>query len=261
MPVRLSYKRETREQRRRARLYLAATAVLIIAGAVVPACVTGIMHQRAHERSLQAEFTWRRWYEHTGFNWNELSLNTGLPKWNDGRCQFMTNFGRAGVEKMARLFFEPAMRAAAPNANGRECLTYDDNGANPCWRTRNRGRVPLLEAAVVFMARLTREDPWETLAEGLGGKHVSRYKLLFIELTQVLYDYWYSRLTDVRNYEAHLAGWANLVERKTNGSPRIIAFLDGTWLAVAKPGGDDNFQRSRRNSWFENEGGRRRPVL
>ncbi len=64
MPVRMSYKRHTQEAKRRARLYLMATAALIIvAGAVVPACVTGIMHQRAHERSLQAEFNWRRWYE------------------------------------------------------------------------------------------------------------------------------------------------------------------------------------------------------
>ena len=75
MPVRLSYKRETQEQRRRARLYFAATTVLIIAGAVVPACVTGIMHQRAHERSLQAEFNWRRWYEKSVFDRNEVSVN------------------------------------------------------------------------------------------------------------------------------------------------------------------------------------------
>jgi hypothetical protein len=139
MPVRMSYKRHTQEAKRRARLYLMATAALIIvAGAVVPACVTttGIMHQRAHARSLQAEFNWRRWYEKSGFDWNEVSLDTGLPKWNDGRCQFWTSFSRAAVEKMVQLFFEPAMRAAAPSANGRECLTYDDNDANPCWKTR-----------------------------------------------------------------------------------------------------------------------------
>jgi hypothetical protein len=108
-----------------------ATAALIIAGAVVPACVTGIndsgiMHQRAHERSLQAEFNWRRWYEKPGFDWHEVSLpvDTGLPKWNDGRCQFWTSFSRAAVEKMVQLLFEPAMRAAAPSANGRSrCLT------------------------------------------------------------------------------------------------------------------------------------------
>ena len=57
----------------------------LIAGATVPACITGIMHQRAHERSLQAEFNWRRWYEKSLFDWNEVSLDTGLPKWNDGR--------------------------------------------------------------------------------------------------------------------------------------------------------------------------------
>ncbi len=76
MPVRMSYKRHTQEAKRRARLYLMATAALIIvAGAVVPACVTGIMHQRAHERSLQAEFNWRRWYEKSVFDWNEVSPN------------------------------------------------------------------------------------------------------------------------------------------------------------------------------------------
>jgi len=51
-PFHLIYKRETQGAKRRARLYFAATAVLIIAGAVVPACVTGIMHQRA--RALSA---------------------------------------------------------------------------------------------------------------------------------------------------------------------------------------------------------------
>ena len=75
MPVRMSYKRDTQEAKRRARLYLMAAAALIIAGAVVPACVTGIMHQRAHERSLQAEFNWRRWYEKSVFDWNEVSPN------------------------------------------------------------------------------------------------------------------------------------------------------------------------------------------
>ena len=72
----MSYKRDSQEARGRARLYLMATAALIIvAGAVVPACVTGIMHQRAHERSLQAEFNWRRWYEKSVFDWNEVSPN------------------------------------------------------------------------------------------------------------------------------------------------------------------------------------------
>ncbi len=72
----MSYKRHTQEAKRRARLYLMATAALIIvAGAVVPACVTGIMHQRAHERSLQAEFNLRRWYEKSVFDWNEVSPN------------------------------------------------------------------------------------------------------------------------------------------------------------------------------------------
>ena len=75
MPVRMSYKRDTQEAKRRARLYLMAPAALIIAGAVVPACVTGIMHQRAHERSLQAEFNLRRWYEKSVFDWNEVSPN------------------------------------------------------------------------------------------------------------------------------------------------------------------------------------------
>jgi hypothetical protein len=59
----MSYERDSQEARHRARLYLMATAALVLAGAAVPACVTGIMHQRAHERSLQAEFNWRRWYE------------------------------------------------------------------------------------------------------------------------------------------------------------------------------------------------------
>ena len=75
MPVRMSYRRDTQQAKRRAKVYLMATAALIIAGAAVPACVTGIMHQRAHERSLQAEFNWRRWYEKSVFDRNEVSVN------------------------------------------------------------------------------------------------------------------------------------------------------------------------------------------
>ena len=71
----MCYKRDTQQANRRARLYLMATAALIIAGAAVPACVTGIMHQRAPERSLQAEFNWRRWYEKSVFDRNEVSVN------------------------------------------------------------------------------------------------------------------------------------------------------------------------------------------
>ena len=71
----MSYRRDTQQAKRRARLYLMATAALIIAGAAVPACVTGIMHQRAHERSLQAEFNWRRWYEKSVVDRNEVSVN------------------------------------------------------------------------------------------------------------------------------------------------------------------------------------------
>ena len=71
----MCYKRDTQQAKRRARLHLMATAALIIAGAAVPACVTGIMHQRAHERSLQAEFNWRRWYEKSVFDRNEVSVN------------------------------------------------------------------------------------------------------------------------------------------------------------------------------------------
>lgn len=75
MPVRMSYKRHTQQAKRRARLYLMAIAALIIAGATLPACITGIMHQRARERSLQAEFNWRRWYEKSVFDWNEVCPN------------------------------------------------------------------------------------------------------------------------------------------------------------------------------------------
>jgi hypothetical protein len=71
----MSYTRDSQEARRRARLYLMATAALILASAAVPACVTGIRHQRVHERSLQAEFNWRRWYEKSVFDWNEVSPN------------------------------------------------------------------------------------------------------------------------------------------------------------------------------------------
>ena len=76
-PFHLIYKRETQGAKRRARLCFAATTVLIIAGAVVPACVTGIMHQRAHERSQQAELALAARVYHEPESQAELGLNIG----------------------------------------------------------------------------------------------------------------------------------------------------------------------------------------
>ena len=50
-----------------------------------------------------------------------------------------------------------------------------------------------------------------------------------------------------------MAAWATLVWDKTHASPRIIGFLDGTWIEVCKPG-LDAIQRELYNRYYGGHG-------
>jgi hypothetical protein len=200
-------------------------AALAMSGDFAPACLMGMIHQQANRRALQREMHWRKTYVSHEFNWDDFAT------WNDGECQRLLNFPRDGAEKLGRLFFLPAMQSA-PGTDGQ--LRQDSDG-NPFWVTRNRTRMTIMEVVAVFLARMSTTAKWEHLAPNLGGRHWSAYKLVFGELLQLLYDFWFARLSDVRRY-AHLMGaWAALVLAKTGASPRIVGFLDGTWVSVCKP--------------------------
>ena len=154
------------------------------------------------------------------------------------------------------MFFEPAMRAAMGtiNANGKRVSYLRNNGQDEYWVTRNEGRVSIIEASVIVLARLSTTSTWDTLAELLGGLHVSRYKMLFGEVIQAVHDHWFNRLTDVRRYEAHMNDWRAVIEDNTDASPRLVGFLDGTWLDVPRPMGDDALQRSLYNRYHRGHG-------
>ena len=80
MPTRIIYKRRKEKEKRLAQLLLIATAVLAIGGAGIAACFTAIGHVDAMQRSELPEFSWKKWYQRTGFDWDEVTP-AGL-KWN-----------------------------------------------------------------------------------------------------------------------------------------------------------------------------------
>jgi hypothetical protein len=187
MPTRIIYKRRKEKEKRLAQLLLIAAAVLAIGGAGIDdhiaACFTAIGHVDAVQRSELPEFTWRKWYQREEFDWNEVTP-VGL-KWNDGRSRCDTHLGnmcRASIEQISRMFFEPAMRAAMGtiNANGTRVNYLHNDGQDEYWVSRNQGRVSIIHASVIVMARLSTTSSWKTIGGLLGGGHVSQYKLIDI---------------------------------------------------------------------------------
>ena len=245
MVTRIIHKRNKQHAAHVSKIALRLMAVLVMSGDYVPACVMGMIHLDEHRRALQREMHWRKTYESRGFNWDSEA-------WNDGQCQDLLHFPRVGAEKLGRLFFLPAMQSA-PGTNGVELLQHDSDG-NPVWVARNKARFPLMEVVAVFLMRMSAECKWSRLAPALGGRHWSGYKLVFGEMLTLLYDFWFDRLTDVTRYAALMHQWAFLVQQKVGGaSPRIIGFLDGTWIDVCKPF-LDAIQRELYNRYYKGHG-------
>jgi len=244
MGTRMIYKRDKKHAAHVSKIALRMMAVLVMSGDYIPACLMGMIHREEHRRSLQREMHWRKTYASHGFNWDSEA-------WNDGQCQDLLHWPRVGAEKLGRLFFLPAMQSA-PGTNGVELLQQDSDG-NPIWVSRNRTRMPLMEVVAVFLMRMSAECKWSRLAPQLGGRHWSQYKLVFGEMLKLLYDFWFARLTDVTRYSALMATWATLVWNQTHASPRIIGFLDGTWIEVCKPA-LDAIQRELYNGYYGGHG-------
>jgi hypothetical protein len=110
----------------------------------------------------------------------------------DSRCRSYLHFPRAGVEHLARLFFLPAMRLRASSGHA---LHNDGND----------------ECVATVLLCMRSKDPWVLLAEHLGGRHISAYKILFREMIQALHDFWYGRLTDLERHESDVLRWADLI--------------------------------------------------
>ena len=244
MPTRLIYKRDREHAAKVSKIALCTMAALAMSGDYIPACLMGMVHAQAHRRALQREMHWRRTYASHGFHWD-------TETWNDGECQRLLHWPRAWAEKLGRLFFLPAMQSA-PGTNGR-CLMRQDSDGNPVWVSRNRAAMPLMEVVAVFLMRMSGQDKWERLAPPLGGRHWSQYRLVFGEMLVVLYDFWFARLSDVTRYAQCMAQWATLVYVKTGASPRIVGFLDGTWIDVCKPL-VDAIQRELYNRYYGGHG-------
>ncbi len=80
MPTRIIYKRRKEKERSLAQLLLIATAVLAIGGAGIAACFTAIGHVDAVQRSELPEFTWKRWYQRAGFDWDAQEVGSTYHK-------------------------------------------------------------------------------------------------------------------------------------------------------------------------------------
>ena len=80
MPTRIIYKRRNEKEKRLAKLLFIATVVLAIGGAGIAACFTAIGHVDAVQRSELPEFTWKRWYQRAGFDWDAQEVGSTYHK-------------------------------------------------------------------------------------------------------------------------------------------------------------------------------------
>ena len=113
----------------------------------------------------------------------------------------------------------------------------------------------MLHCTLLLLARLRHTGAWETLHEALGGHHKSRYILVFNDVVSALHSYWVGPCSDVTKVPAHApAEWADAVYRVTEASPRVLGFLDGTFISVSRPGGPDAVQRSLYSRYYKGHG-------
>ena len=149
---------------------------------------------------------------------------------------------RIHVERLIDLFVVPALQVHARwNAELR------------CWFTLNRCRFPVAEVAVTMLARFRSADHWSAVAFLVGGRHESSYKIMFNDVVTLIHDFWFARLMDLRPWSQHCAAWAAAIHSKTHASPRCIGLLDGTFIEIPRPTGE-NVQRQMYNRYYRSHG-------
>ena len=110
------------------------------------------------------------------------------------------------------------------------------------------------ELTAVLLARYHGTAGYAVLAALLGGRHSSAYKLVFNELARVLHEHWFDKLMSVTRFAHKAPQWANAIFRRTHASPRVIGFLDGTFIRVCRPSGPYSHQRQLYNRYYKGHG-------
>lgn len=110
------------------------------------------------------------------------------------------------------------------------------------------------ELTAVLLARYHGTAGYAVLAALLGGRHSSAYKLVFNELARVLHEHWFDKLMSITRFAHKAPQWANAIFRRTHASPRVIGFLDGTFIRVCRPSGPYSHQRQLYNRYYKGHG-------
>ena len=93
------------------------------------------------------------------------------------------------------------------------------------------------ELTAVLLARYHGTAGYSVLAALLGGRYSSAYKLVFNEVARLLHEHWFGKLMNlnITKFANKAPQWANAIYRRTHASPRVIGFLDGTFIRVCRP--------------------------
>ena len=237
--TRIIHKRDKIEARNAAFLLMSMSFGLclvepeLFADLAPAAFASGVMAIAASRRSLLAEFHFRKHYSRRPFDWGS---------WSDAKCQDSLHMRRVHVDQLLDLFVVPALSNHPRwNADLR------------CFFSLNKCRFSVQEVLVTVLARFRSADHWSHVAQILGGRHESAYKILFNEVVCLLHSFWFDRLMDMRPWAQECVVWARAIHRKTQASPRCIGMLDGTFIEIPKPTGD-LVQRQMYNRYYRGHG-------
>ena len=155
----------------------------------------------------------------------------------------------------------------------------------PAWKTRTNRCVvahlracacafactctcePVLQFAVeeitaILLARFRSTAKWSHVAVSLGGRAESCYKLVFNEVVRLLHDTWFTALMRVNRFQRQqYYDWAAAIHARTGASPRVIGFLDGTFIPVRRPGGHQAHQRQLYSRYYRGHGYKFQSVM
>ena len=189
--TRVIHKRDKTKARKAGLVCMAISFGLVLADPDLAAELTpaafasGMMAMLATRRSLLAEFHFRKHYERQPFDW---------ASWTDVKCQGSLHMRRVHVGRLVELWLVPALQNHVRwNAQLR------------CFFSINKCRFHVEEVLVTVLARFRSADHWSHVAQLLGGRHESAYKLMFNEVVTLLHSFWFDRLTDIRPWSQHCA--------------------------------------------------------
>lgn len=118
------------------------------------------------------------------------------------------------------------------------------------------------EVTAVLLARFKSRGQWADIAMELGGRAVSAYKCVFNETVRLVHERWFASCMDLRRWaDADCFGFAQAIHNRTQASPRVIGFLDGTFIQVCRPGGPYAHQRQLWSRYYKAHGYKFQSVM